>query len=102
MNDDGKRKPHRGQCTRPPGRAAVLHDQYKLEGVAPRHCTREPEFGTMKRPFGDHYVDAGLGSWLTCGALPWLGHVNLLENSLQLFLILWPSVLGKLACNKRS
>jgi 7,8-dihydropterin-6-yl-methyl-4-(beta-D-ribofuranosyl)aminobenzene 5'-phosphate synthase len=42
--------------------AAVLHDQYKLERVAPGHCTGEPEFAALKRTFGDHYVYAGLGS----------------------------------------
>jgi 7,8-dihydropterin-6-yl-methyl-4-(beta-D-ribofuranosyl)aminobenzene 5'-phosphate synthase len=42
--------------------AAVLHDQYKLERVAPGHCTGEPAFALLKRAFGDHYVYAGLGS----------------------------------------
>jgi 7,8-dihydropterin-6-yl-methyl-4-(beta-D-ribofuranosyl)aminobenzene 5'-phosphate synthase len=42
--------------------AAVLHDQYKLERVAPGHCTGEPEFAALKRAFGGHYVYAGLGS----------------------------------------
>ena len=42
--------------------ASVLHDQYKLERVAPGHCTGEPEFAALKRAFGDHYVYAGVGS----------------------------------------
>jgi 7,8-dihydropterin-6-yl-methyl-4-(beta-D-ribofuranosyl)aminobenzene 5'-phosphate synthase len=42
--------------------AAVLHDQYKLERVAPGHCTGEPEFRALKRAFGDHYLYAGVGS----------------------------------------
>jgi len=42
--------------------AAVLHDQYKLDRVAPGHCTGEPEFAALRRAFGDHYVYAGLGS----------------------------------------
>jgi 7,8-dihydropterin-6-yl-methyl-4-(beta-D-ribofuranosyl)aminobenzene 5'-phosphate synthase len=42
--------------------AAVLHDQYKLERVAPGHCTGEPEFAALKKTFGDHYVYAGVGS----------------------------------------
>jgi 7,8-dihydropterin-6-yl-methyl-4-(beta-D-ribofuranosyl)aminobenzene 5'-phosphate synthase len=29
--------------------AAVLHNQYKLERVAPGHCTGEPEFAALKR-----------------------------------------------------
>jgi 7,8-dihydropterin-6-yl-methyl-4-(beta-D-ribofuranosyl)aminobenzene 5'-phosphate synthase len=42
--------------------AAVLHDQYKLDRVAPGHCTGEPEFAALKRVFGDHYAYAGVGS----------------------------------------
>lgn len=42
--------------------AAVLHDQYKVERVAPGHCTGEPEFAALKRAFGDHYVYAGVGT----------------------------------------
>ena len=42
--------------------AAVLHDQYKLERVAPGHCTGEPEFAALKRIFSDQYVYAGVGS----------------------------------------
>jgi len=42
--------------------AAVLHNKYKLERVAPGHCTGEPEFAALKRAFGDHYVYAGAGS----------------------------------------
>jgi 7,8-dihydropterin-6-yl-methyl-4-(beta-D-ribofuranosyl)aminobenzene 5'-phosphate synthase len=42
--------------------ASDLHDQYKLERVAPGHCTGEQEFAALKRAFGDHYVYAGVGS----------------------------------------
>ena len=42
--------------------AAVLHDEYKLERVAPGHCTGEPEFAALKKAFGEHYVYAGVGS----------------------------------------
>jgi 7,8-dihydropterin-6-yl-methyl-4-(beta-D-ribofuranosyl)aminobenzene 5'-phosphate synthase len=42
--------------------AGVLHNQYKLERVAPGHCTGEPEFAALKRVFGGHYIYAGLGS----------------------------------------
>ena len=42
--------------------AAVLHDQDKLDRVAPGHCTGEPEFAALKRAFGDRYVYAGVGS----------------------------------------
>jgi 7,8-dihydropterin-6-yl-methyl-4-(beta-D-ribofuranosyl)aminobenzene 5'-phosphate synthase len=42
--------------------ARVLHDQYKLDRIAPGHCTGEPEFAALKKTFGDHYLYAGLGS----------------------------------------
>jgi 7,8-dihydropterin-6-yl-methyl-4-(beta-D-ribofuranosyl)aminobenzene 5'-phosphate synthase len=42
--------------------ARVLHDQYKLDRIAPGHCTGEPEFAALKKTFGDHYVYAGVGS----------------------------------------
>ena len=42
--------------------ATVLRDQYKLEWVAPGHCTGEPEFAALKKAFGDHYVYAGVGT----------------------------------------
>lgn len=42
--------------------ASLLHDRYKLERVAPGHCTGEPEFAALKREFGAHYVYAGVGS----------------------------------------
>jgi 7,8-dihydropterin-6-yl-methyl-4-(beta-D-ribofuranosyl)aminobenzene 5'-phosphate synthase len=42
--------------------ATVLHNQYRLERVAPGHCTGEPEFAALKKTFGDHYMYAGVGS----------------------------------------
>lgn len=42
--------------------AGVLHEQYKVERVAPGHCTGEPQFAALQRAFGDHYVYAGVGS----------------------------------------
>jgi 7,8-dihydropterin-6-yl-methyl-4-(beta-D-ribofuranosyl)aminobenzene 5'-phosphate synthase len=44
--------------------AAVLHDQYKLERVAPGHCTGEPEFAALRKVFGERYLYAGLGTVL--------------------------------------
>ena len=41
--------------------ARVLHDQYKLDRIAPGHCTGEPEFAALKKTFGDHYLYAGVG-----------------------------------------
>jgi 7,8-dihydropterin-6-yl-methyl-4-(beta-D-ribofuranosyl)aminobenzene 5'-phosphate synthase len=42
--------------------ATVLHEQYKLDLVAPGHCTGEPQFAALKKAFGDHYVYAGVGT----------------------------------------
>src|SRR5437016_5842901 len=42
--------------------ATVLHDQYKVDLVAPGPCTGEPEFAALKETFGDHYVYAGVGT----------------------------------------
>jgi len=42
----------------------VLHDEYKLDRVAPGHCTGEPMFGALRRVFGDHYLYAGGGATL--------------------------------------
>ena len=42
--------------------ARVLHDQYKLDRIAPGHCTGEPEFAALKKTFGDHYLYGGVGS----------------------------------------
>lgn len=39
-----------------------LHDTFKVEYVAPGHCTGEPAFGAFKKAYGDHYLYAGLGS----------------------------------------
>ena len=43
---------------------AALHDTYKVEYVAPGHCTGEPAFSAFKKAFGDHYLYAGLGTTL--------------------------------------
>jgi len=47
--------------------ATVLHDQYKLDLVAPGHCTGEPEFAALKKAFGDHYLYAGAGAVIDLG-----------------------------------
>jgi 7,8-dihydropterin-6-yl-methyl-4-(beta-D-ribofuranosyl)aminobenzene 5'-phosphate synthase len=43
---------------------AALHDTYKVEYVAPGHCTGEPAFTAFRKGFGDHYLYAGLGTTL--------------------------------------
>lgn len=42
--------------------ATVLHDELKLDRVAPGHCTGEPEFAALKKAFGDGYLYAGAGT----------------------------------------
>jgi 7,8-dihydropterin-6-yl-methyl-4-(beta-D-ribofuranosyl)aminobenzene 5'-phosphate synthase len=44
---------------------AALHDRFRVEYVAPGHCTGEPAFAALKKAFGDHYIYAGLGTTLT-------------------------------------
>lgn len=41
-----------------------LHDTFKVEYVAPGHCTGEPAFTALRRAFGDRYLYAGLGTTL--------------------------------------
>ena len=42
----------------------ALHDHFKVEYVAPGHCTGEPSFTALRKTFGDHYIYAGLGTTL--------------------------------------
>lgn len=41
--------------------AVSLHDRFKLDRIAPGHCTGEPAFAAFRRRFGPSYVYAGLG-----------------------------------------
>jgi len=50
--------------------ATTLHDTYKVDYIAPGHCTGEPTFAALQRTFGDHYLYAGLGTILDLGANP--------------------------------
>jgi len=50
--------------------AASLHDIYKVDYIAPGHCTGEPTFAAMQRMFGDRYLYAGLGTTMGVGAVP--------------------------------
>jgi len=40
----------------------ALHDTFKVEYVAPGHCTGEPAFAALRKAFGDRYLYAGLGT----------------------------------------
>jgi len=42
--------------------STALHERWKLDGIAPGHCTGEPAFAILQRNFGDQYHYAGLGS----------------------------------------
>jgi 7,8-dihydropterin-6-yl-methyl-4-(beta-D-ribofuranosyl)aminobenzene 5'-phosphate synthase len=42
----------------------ALHDTFKVEYVAPGHCTGEPAFKALKKAFGDRYLYAGLATML--------------------------------------
>jgi 7,8-dihydropterin-6-yl-methyl-4-(beta-D-ribofuranosyl)aminobenzene 5'-phosphate synthase len=46
----------------------ALRDRFKVEYVAPGHCTGEPAFKALKRAFGDRYLYAGLGTTLALTA----------------------------------
>ena len=39
----------------------ALHDKFKVDYIAPGHCTGEPAFAALKKAFGDRYLFAGLG-----------------------------------------
>ena len=47
-----------------------LHDIYRVEWVAPGHCTGEPAFAALQQAYGDHYLYAGLGTVVGLGANP--------------------------------
>ena len=46
---------------------AALNDNFKVENVAPGHCTGEPTFAALKRAFGNRYIYAGAGASLRLG-----------------------------------
>jgi 7,8-dihydropterin-6-yl-methyl-4-(beta-D-ribofuranosyl)aminobenzene 5'-phosphate synthase len=46
----------------------ALHDTFKVEYVAPGHCTGEPAFAALKKAFGERYLYAGLGTTLAWNA----------------------------------
>lgn len=49
---------------------ASLHDKWRVEYVAPGHCTGEPAFAALKRVFGERYLYAGLGTAIAVNARP--------------------------------
>jgi 7,8-dihydropterin-6-yl-methyl-4-(beta-D-ribofuranosyl)aminobenzene 5'-phosphate synthase len=57
----GREQPRR------PERQPQLKDTFKVENVAPGHCTGEPTFATLKQAFGNRYIYAGVGTSLSVG-----------------------------------
>jgi 7,8-dihydropterin-6-yl-methyl-4-(beta-D-ribofuranosyl)aminobenzene 5'-phosphate synthase len=47
-----------------------LKDNWKVDWIAPGHCTGEPTFAGLKQTFGDRYLYAGLGTVIEFGATP--------------------------------
>ncbi len=47
--------------------ATTLRDTWKVDWIAPVHCTGELAFGILRKTFGDRYLYAGLGSTLKLG-----------------------------------
>jgi 7,8-dihydropterin-6-yl-methyl-4-(beta-D-ribofuranosyl)aminobenzene 5'-phosphate synthase len=50
--------------------AAALHETYKVDFIAPGHCTGEPTFAALQAAFGDRYIYAGLGETVGLGTNP--------------------------------
>jgi 7,8-dihydropterin-6-yl-methyl-4-(beta-D-ribofuranosyl)aminobenzene 5'-phosphate synthase len=46
---------------------AALKDTFKVENIAPGHCTGEPTFAALKRAFASSYIYAGVGTSLALG-----------------------------------
>jgi 7,8-dihydropterin-6-yl-methyl-4-(beta-D-ribofuranosyl)aminobenzene 5'-phosphate synthase len=44
-----------------------LKDRFKVESIAPGHCTGEPTFAALRQAFGDKYFYAGLGTSIPLG-----------------------------------
>ncbi|WP_108516556.1 MBL fold metallo-hydrolase [Bradyrhizobium algeriense] len=53
---------------------SALKDTFKVENIAPGHCTGEPTFSALKRAYGDRYLYAGAGTSLSLG--PRVGSVG--------------------------
>src|SRR5262249_1335625 len=47
---------------------ATLKDTFKVENIAPGHCTGEPTFAALKKAFRDRYIYAGVGTALNIGS----------------------------------
>ena len=54
----------------------TLHDTYKVEFVAPSHCTGEPAFTAFKKTFGNHYIYAGLGTTIGLNSIQPIAEIS--------------------------
>jgi 7,8-dihydropterin-6-yl-methyl-4-(beta-D-ribofuranosyl)aminobenzene 5'-phosphate synthase len=45
----------------------ALKDTFKVENIAPGHCTGEPTFAALQQAFGTHYIFAGVGATFSVG-----------------------------------
>ena len=50
--------------------ALALHDQWKVQRIAPGHCTGEAAFATLQRIFGRRYTYAGVGTVVDLPGVP--------------------------------
>lgn len=49
--------------------ATSLRDRWKVDWIAPDHCTGEPAFEILKETFGDRYLYAGVGTTIELNRL---------------------------------
>src|SRR5262249_9123089 len=49
---------------------SALKGKFKVESIAPGHCTGEPTFAALKKAFDNKYLYAGLGTSIPLGAGP--------------------------------
>lgn len=50
--------------------ATALHDVYKVDYIAPDHCTGEPTFAALQQTFGGRYLYAGMRTTLEVDGNP--------------------------------
>jgi 7,8-dihydropterin-6-yl-methyl-4-(beta-D-ribofuranosyl)aminobenzene 5'-phosphate synthase len=67
-----------------------LHDTYKVDYVAPGHCTGEPAFAALKKAYGNRYLYAGLGTLLKFGATPAVASGPRTPGAVKPGLLAWP------------
>ena len=54
----------------------ALKDHWRIENIAPGHCTGEPTFNALRKAFGEHYVYAGVGAVLQVGTIDRRGSLD--------------------------